>query len=60
MCLGNHDHGYSNKCLIPQKNAFNQVKYTQKSDKWMMPFNYYNFTSDDKNANFSYWIQIWI
>lgn len=52
MCLGNHDYGYSNKCLIPQKNAFNQVKYTQKSDKWMMPFNYYNFTSDDKNAEF--------
>ena len=36
MCLGNHDYGYSNKCLIPQKNAFNQVKYTQKSDKWMI------------------------
>lgn len=56
MCLGNHDYGYSNRCLIPKKNAFHQVKYSNYSEKWNMPFNYYNFDKEDENTKISFFV----
>jgi len=47
MCLGNHDYGYSNLSLNPIKNAECQIDYTNKSKKWNLPSNYYNYKKGD-------------
>ena len=56
MSLGNHDYGYSNKCLVPKENAFNQVKYSHFSDKWYLPHNYYTFDESDENTSVSFFV----
>tara|TARA_Y100000389_G_C17411972_1_gene491468 strand:+ start:338 stop:1216 length:879 start_codon:yes stop_codon:yes gene_type:complete len=56
MCLGNHDYGYSNKCLVPKENAFNQIKYSRFSDKWFLPHNYYTFDEKDENTSISFFV----
>jgi len=43
MVLGNHDYGYSNKSLDRKRNARCQVDYSERSNKWSMPSNYYSF-----------------
>ena len=56
MCLGNHDYGYSNKCLVPKENAFNQIRYSHYSDKWIMPKRYYTFSKKDGKTKIDFFV----
>lgn len=46
MVLGNHDYGGNGAGYEIQKSIY-QVRYTEKSSKWIMPAHYYRFKADN-------------